>query len=116
MKPLCILGSVILLVALLSGLNIGQRRLDKATVHIVVVDGGGRDLGEAKVDSFKNRADSWPQIIAPGQLVQDSSVSANALSKNLLGKGATLPPRTLPSAKVRQSHSQLSRSKISEIL
>jgi hypothetical protein len=54
MKHLCMLGSVILVLVLIPGLNLGQRRPSKATVHIVVVDGFGRDLGEAKVDSFKN--------------------------------------------------------------
>ena len=54
MKRLYILGSVILVLVLLPGLNAGQESLSKATVHIVVVDGFGRDLGEAEVDSFKN--------------------------------------------------------------
>src|SRR5262249_36018138 len=54
MKRLCILGSIILALVLLTGLNARQRRQNKATVHIVVIDGFGRDLGEAKVDSFKN--------------------------------------------------------------
>lgn len=54
MKRLHIFGSGILVLVLLPVLNVGQGRLNKATVHIVVVDGFGRDLGEAKVDSFKN--------------------------------------------------------------
>jgi hypothetical protein len=54
MKHRCILGSIILALVLITGLNAGQRRQDKATVHIVVVDGFGRDIGEAEVDSFKN--------------------------------------------------------------
>ena len=53
MKRLCILGSVILALVLLTGLNVGQWKQEKATVHIVVVDGFGRDLGVAEVESFK---------------------------------------------------------------
>jgi hypothetical protein len=53
MKRLCVLGSIILALVLLTGLNVEQQRQDKATVHIVVVDGSGRDIGEAEVDSFK---------------------------------------------------------------
>ncbi len=57
MKKLCILGSIILAIVLLTGLNAGQRRQDKTTVYIVAVDGFGRDIGEIEVDSFKYEED-----------------------------------------------------------
>ncbi len=57
MKNLCILGGIILVLVLLTGLSGGQRRQDKATVHIVAVDGFGRDIGEVEVDSFKYEED-----------------------------------------------------------
>lgn len=54
MKHLYILGGILLALALLTGLSAGQRRQDKATVHIVVVNGFGLHLGEAEVESFKS--------------------------------------------------------------
>jgi hypothetical protein len=54
MNRLRIFASVILGLVLLTTLSAGQWRQDKAIVHIVLVDGFGRYLGEAKVDSFKN--------------------------------------------------------------
>jgi hypothetical protein len=48
-----LLGITLVLV-LLPVWNAGQQQPSQATVHIVVVDGIGRDLGEAKVDSFKD--------------------------------------------------------------
>lgn len=50
----CILWSVTLVLVLLPVWSVGQQRPSKATVHIVIVDGFGRDLGEAKVSSFKD--------------------------------------------------------------
>jgi len=50
----CILGSVTLGLVFLPIWNAGQQQPSQATVHVVVVDGFGRDLGEAKVDSFKD--------------------------------------------------------------
>jgi hypothetical protein len=57
MKHLCILGRIILALVLLTSLNAGQWKQEKATVHIVVVDGFGRNLGVAEVDSFKYTED-----------------------------------------------------------
>ena len=45
-------GSVALAICLLQVCGAGQQQTRQATVHLVVVDGFGRDLGEAKVSSF----------------------------------------------------------------
>ena len=46
-------GSAVLVFFLLPITSAGQQQAKKATVHIVVVDGFGRDLGEARVASFE---------------------------------------------------------------
>ena len=53
MRYLWILRNVILVLVLLPASNAAQQRPSKGTVHLVVMDGYGRDLGEAKVVSFK---------------------------------------------------------------
>jgi hypothetical protein len=51
-------GSAVLVFFFLPITSAGQQQAKKAIVHIVVVDGFGRDLGEAKVVSFKDIATS----------------------------------------------------------
>ena len=51
-------GSAVLVFFLVPIPSAGQQQAKKATVHIVVVDGFGRDLGEAKVVSFKDTAET----------------------------------------------------------
>src|SRR5262249_36494783 len=51
-------GSAVLVFLLVPITSAGQQQARKATVHVVVVDGFGRDLGEAKVASFKDTAET----------------------------------------------------------
>jgi hypothetical protein len=65
-------GSVALAICLLQVCGAGQQQTRQATVHLVVVDGFGRDLGEAKVSSFtdvdtgKNLAERFHDNTATG--------------------------------------------------
>jgi hypothetical protein len=54
MRQRWIWGSAVLAVFLVPIPSAGQQQVRKGKVHVVVVDGFGRDLGEAKVVSFKN--------------------------------------------------------------
>jgi hypothetical protein len=46
-------GSIALAISLMQLSGVGQQQPKKATVHLVVVDGFGRDLGEARITAFK---------------------------------------------------------------
>jgi hypothetical protein len=56
MERLWILRTVILVLVLSPVSSIAQQLPSMATVHFVVMDGFGRDLGDAKVDSFKENS------------------------------------------------------------